>query len=148
MNILYLLIILILLVIYNLKSIKENFVDNMFYYVVKSNYKPNENDLYSKPKKLENIQYLEKPDYLPHKVNNYYYYYGKLTLHPYNKYLEAYLYGKPIEAIHKLYSYYVVFIENKKIKYSFYLNPHKKFNLGDPIFVRDGPNKEGPYFLE
>lgn len=152
MNILYLLIILILLVIFyqtqkkNIKREEEKFTDNIFSHVSETNNQPHEDKIKSVPMDISNIQPIEKPDYIPHKVSDYYYF-GKLLLHPYNEPVECYLYGKPIEAVHNLYSYYVFFIEDKKIKKNFSLNPHKKFKLGDPIFIRDGPNKEGPYFL-
>lgn len=146
MNILYLVIISILLVAYyKLQTRRENFTDNIFSHVVENNYKSNENDLISKPGNIIK-EAVPKPDYLPHKVSDYYYC-GKLELHPYNEPKEMYLYGKPIEGVHHLYSYYVFLIENKNIKEHLSLNPHKKFNLGDPVFIRDGPEKGGPYFL-
>lgn len=148
MNILYLLIISILLVVFyqtQIRKLKEKFTDNIFSHVFENNYQPKE-EIKSIPMDINNIEPSEKPDYMPHKVSDYHYY-GKLILHPYNKPVECYLYGKPIEAVHNLYSYYVFFVEDQQIKDSFSLNPHKKFKLGDPIFIRKGPDKEGPYFL-
>ena len=149
MNILYLLIIVILLVIYyrlQLSGVSENFTDNIFSHVVENSHQPHEGKLVSQPHHYTNNEKAEKPDYLPHKVSDYYYC-GKLELHPYNEQKEVYLYGKPIEAVHNLYSYYAFFIKDNKIDESVSLNPHKKFNYGDPVFIRDGPEKEGPYFL-
>lgn len=148
MNILYLFIISILLVIFyqlQIKNIKEKFTDNIFSHVFKTNYQPQE-QIISTPLEISNIQPIKKPDYLAHKINDYYYC-GKLILHSFNNQVEAYLYGKPIEAVHNLYSYYIFFIENKQVKESFSLNPHTKYKLGDPIFIRNEARKEGPYFL-
>lgn len=146
MNILYLLIIIILLVIYyKLQLSTENFTDNIFSHLVENGYQPNEGNIKSEPYYVNNEK-APKPDYLPHKVNDYYYC-GKLELNPYNEQRDVYLYGKPIEAVHNLYSYYAFYIKNNEIEESVALNPHKKFNYGDPVFVRDGPEKEGPYFL-
>lgn len=147
MNVLYLLIISILLVAYyKLQVSKENFTDNIFSHVVENSHKGSVGKIKSGPMDIRNVTPIPKPEYLPLKVGDYYYC-GKLELHPYNEPREVYLYGKPIDGVHNLYSYYVFYIKDKKISDNVSLNPHKKFNLGDPVFVRDGPEKEGPYFL-
>lgn len=149
---LYLLIIVILLIIYYKlqktlpsKDDAEDFTDNIFSHVVENNYKRVDSKIESVPSNIKNVKF-PRPSYLPHKISNYYYC-GQLDLHPYNKEREIYLYGRPIESVHNLYSYSVFFIENNEIVKSVTLNPHKKFNYGDPIFIRDGPDKSGPYFL-
>ncbi|ADO67445.1 hypothetical protein crov411 [Cafeteria roenbergensis virus] len=150
MTILYLLIIFILMIIfYKIQKnyINEHFTDNIFSHVFSTNYVPIKNTN-TNPSLINNKEITNKPTYMPHKVSDYFYI-GKLELHPYNKPVECYLYGKPIEAVHNLYSYYVFFVDNNSIiiKDSFSLNPHTKFKFGDPIYLREGPSKEGPYFL-
>lgn len=147
MKIYYLAVITLLIFIYYKKQTnkKENFVDNTFSHVIETGEQPYEKKL---PAKNIKINALEKPEYLPHKINGNHYC-GKLTIHPYYQInIEAYLYGKPIETIHNLYSYYVIVLENKKIKEIIPLNPHRKFNNGDPVFIREGPEKQGPFILK
>lgn len=149
MNILYLLIILILLLIYyqqqSGKNLKENFIDNIFSHVVEHNEKPINSKTCSSLKVKQNI--FEKPDYLPHKIKNYYYC-GKLVLNNKNENEEIYLYGKPIENIHKLYSYYIFEIKNKEISKSYPLPLMEKVTKGSPMFIRNGFEKQGPFILK
>lgn len=146
MNILYLLIILILLLIYyQQQSGKDLFTDNIFSHVVEHNEKPINKNNSCTGRITSEIE--DRPDFLPHKIKQYYYC-GRLKLNNKNEpKTEIYLYGKPIENIHKIYSYYVFIIKNKEIINSYPLPLTEKVNKGGPIFLRNGAEKQGPFIL-
>jgi hypothetical protein len=154
MDILYLLIILMLLVTYYKQQVSkirvnkkiENFVDNTFQFVVEHNEATHNSKIKSVQEPVDMVTY-KKPDYLPHKLDNFYYC-GALELNYKNKPSEIYLYGRPIENVHKLYSYNIFYVKDKKIEKKLALLLRKKIEKGDPVFVRDGPEHYGPFTLK
>lgn len=152
MEILYIIIILLLFKIYysqqinkmkNENKFKETFVDNSFENIVDHDEKPS-TEIKSELKKVSMFNY-KRPTYLPNELETYVYC-GKLELNAFNN-KEMYLYGKPIELLHKLYDYTVVNVKNKKIVEKFSLPVQKKLHKGSPVFVKDGPKMAGPYVL-
>lgn len=140
-------LIIILVIIFVLRNGRESFVNNTFSHLVDIiDLHPSE-----KPKsdmKSIHISPEVMPLEMPEEVSDHKYM-GRLELNWYNsKKMNGYLYGKPLEDIHKLYSHVVFYVdENNKIIKSVILAPRRKISIGESFWVKDKNSSIGPYLL-
>ena len=94
-----------------------------------------------------NYNKSDKPDFMKYKIDDHYFS-GKIVSKHIELDYDMYLYGKPYDIVHKLYSYKVIYVKNDRIVDIILLNPNKKYNYGDTLFVFYKMSLQGPYILE
>jgi len=148
LNIIIIIVLGLVLYKYNIFPEIEKYISNTLTHTLKYN----ESEANTFPRRIDlelierNIEELNTRD-IPEEIDGYKFI-GLLDMNNKNKLNDNILiYGRKLENVHNLYSYHVIFTDGENILKRYTLKPHEEYKEGDVVWVNNGPEKIGPFFL-